>query len=44
MSNFMKISPVADQYRMENVSDKSCRGNQNTHFVLDKAFQKSCHL
>ena len=31
--------------RMRNVSDKSCRGNQNTHFVFsNNFFQKSCHL
>jgi hypothetical protein len=28
--------------RMRNVSDKSCRGNQNTHFVLIKVFVKKC--
>ena len=44
MSNFMKIPPVEDQYRMVNISDKSRRGNQNAHFVLDNAFQKSCRL
>jgi len=40
----MKIPPVEDQYRMVNISDKSRRGNQNAHFVLDNAFQKSCRL
>jgi hypothetical protein len=29
--------------RMRNVSDKSCRENQNTHFVF-KTFRKSCRL
>jgi len=24
--------------RMRNISDKSCRGNQNTHFVLKNFF------
>jgi hypothetical protein len=24
--------------RIRNVSDKSCRGNQNTHFVFNKFF------
>ena len=30
--------------RMRNVSDKSCRENQNTHFVFNNLFffQKSC--
>jgi len=26
--------------RMRNVSDKSCRENQNTHFVFSKCFPK----
>jgi hypothetical protein len=26
---------------MRNVSDKSCRENQNTHFMLSKVFPKS---
>jgi hypothetical protein len=31
--------------RMRNVSDKSCRENQNTHFVFSKFFpRKSCRL
>jgi len=30
--------------RMKNVSDKSCRGNQNTNFVINNFFRKSCHL
>jgi len=30
--------------RMTNVSDKSCREHQNTHFMLNNLFQKSCHL
>jgi hypothetical protein len=38
----MKIPPVEDQYRLENAADKSCRGNQNAHFMLNNAFQKSC--
>jgi hypothetical protein len=29
---------------MRNVSDKSCRGNPNTHFMFDNFFQKSCCL
>ena len=30
---------------MRNVSDKSCKENQNTHFVFSKFFsRKSCHL
>jgi hypothetical protein len=27
--------------RMRNVSDKSCRENQNTHFMLNNVFRKS---
>ena len=30
--------------RMRNISDKSCRENQNTHFMFDTFFFKSCHL
>jgi hypothetical protein len=31
--------------RMRNVSDKRCRENQNTHFVLGNFFfRKSCRL
>jgi hypothetical protein len=31
--------------RMRNVSDKYCRGNQNTHFVFSNFFFfKLCHL
>jgi len=31
---------------MRNVSDKSCRGNQNTHFVFNNffSFRRSCCL
>jgi len=25
---------------MRNVSDKSCRGNHNTHFIIKKVFPK----
>ena len=40
---FFITSPTV--LRMRNVSDKSCRGNQNTHFVFsNNFFQKSCHL
>jgi hypothetical protein len=38
-STFMVISRSV-LLRMRNVSDKSCRENQNTHFVLNKIFQK----
>jgi len=27
---------------MRNISDKSCRDNQNTNFVFSKIFRKSC--
>jgi hypothetical protein len=30
--------------RMKNISDKSCRENQNTHFILCNVFRKSSHL
>jgi hypothetical protein len=30
--------------RMRNVSDKSCRRNQNTHFMFNNFFQKLCYL
>jgi hypothetical protein len=30
--------------RMRNVSDNSCRENQNTHFVFSDFFRKSCRL
>ena len=29
--------------RMRNVSDESCRGNQNTHFVFDNFFFSQNH-
>jgi len=31
-------------FRMRNVSDKSNRENQNTHFMFDTALPKSYHL
>jgi len=31
-------------FRIRNVSDKHCRENQNTHFVLSNIFRKSCRL
>jgi hypothetical protein len=30
--------------RMGNVSDKSCRHNQNTHFTFNNFFRKACRL
>jgi hypothetical protein len=30
--------------RMRNVSDKSCTQNQNTHFMFNNFFRKSCRL
>ena len=30
--------------RMRNVSDKSCRENQNTHFLFNNVFRESCCL
>jgi hypothetical protein len=30
--------------RMRNVSDKSCRENQNTHYMFNNLFQISCRL
>ena len=29
---------------MRNVLDKSCRENQNTHFMINSIFRKSCRL
>jgi hypothetical protein len=29
---------------MRNVSDNSCRENQNTHLLFSKFFHKTCHL
>ena len=30
--------------RMRNLSDKSCRKNQNTHFMCHTLLRKSCRL
>jgi hypothetical protein len=30
--------------RTRNISDKSCRENQNTHFIFNNFFKKSCRL
>jgi len=30
--------------RMRNISDKSCRENQNTHFMLNSFSRESCPL
>jgi hypothetical protein len=30
--------------RIRNISDKNCRENQNTHFMFNNFFQKSCRL
>ena len=39
------IIPRSFLLRMRNVSDKLCRGNQNTHFVLKNFFfENSCRL
>jgi len=45
LSTFMIISRSVI-LRMRNVSDKSCRENQNTHFVFSNFFffRKSCRL
>ena len=40
---FFIISP-SFLLRMRNVSDKSCRGNQSTHFVVSIFFRKSYRL
>jgi hypothetical protein len=34
----------SDLLRMRNVSDKSCRENQNTHFMFSNFFSKSLLL
>jgi hypothetical protein len=31
-------------FRMRNISNKSCREHQNTHFLFSKFFRKSCRL
>jgi hypothetical protein len=45
MCTFMIISRSVLR-RMRNVSDKSCRENQNTHFMFNNFFffRKSCRL
>jgi hypothetical protein len=40
---FMIIS-LGLLFRMTNVSDKDCRENQNTHFMLNYFYQTLCHL
>jgi len=30
--------------KMRNISDKSCRENQNSHFMFNNFFWKSCRL
>jgi hypothetical protein len=30
--------------RMQNIADKFCRENQNTHFVFNKYFSKICSI
>jgi hypothetical protein len=51
--SLMRDTSHEDQYtflsshsllRMRNVSDKSCRGNQNTHFMFNNSFLISCSL
>ena len=42
-SLFMTISH-SFLLKMRNVSDKSCRKNQNTHFVFSNFFRKLCRL
>jgi len=29
---------------MRNVLEESCKVNQNTHFIFNKFFRRSCHL
>jgi hypothetical protein len=38
--NTYLIIPHSVLLRMRNVSDKSCRGNQNTHFAFNNVFLK----
>jgi len=38
---FLALSVIL---RTRNITDKSCRENQNTHFILNNYFQKSCRL
>jgi hypothetical protein len=42
--HFFKIISRPFLLRMRNVSDKSCRENQNTRFVFSNFFWKSCRL
>ena len=28
--------------KMRNISDRSCRESQNTHFMFNRGFKKSC--
>jgi hypothetical protein len=41
---FFYNSVSVNSFRMRNVSDKFCTGNQNTHFVFNNFFLKSCPL
>jgi hypothetical protein len=41
LSKFMIISHRIF-LRLSNVVDKSCRENQNTHFVLNEFFSENC--
>jgi hypothetical protein len=41
ISTFMIISPWI-LLRMRNYSDRSCRENQNTHFMLNNIFSENC--
>jgi hypothetical protein len=43
LGTFMIVS-ISVMLRIRNVSDESCRENQNTHFVLNNFFRKSCRL
>jgi len=43
LCTFMVISRSV-RLGMRDVSDKRCRGNQNSNFLFHTFFQKSCHL
>jgi hypothetical protein len=46
MKTYMQFFIISRSFllRMKNGSDKSCRENQNTHFVFSNFFLKSCRL
>ena len=39
---YILITSRSKLLRMKNISDKSCRGSKNTHFMFSNVFLKSC--